>query len=38
MANLTIEEILDQVQTLCRKYQVEHLYLFGSRANGTATE
>ncbi|MCD8124629.1 MAG: nucleotidyltransferase domain-containing protein [Lachnospiraceae bacterium] len=38
MANLTIEEILDQVQTLCRRYQVEHLYLFGSRANGTATE
>ncbi|MCD8009392.1 MAG: nucleotidyltransferase domain-containing protein [Lachnospiraceae bacterium] len=38
MANLTIEEILNQVQTLCLKYQVEHLYLFGSRANGTATE
>ncbi|MCD8053195.1 MAG: nucleotidyltransferase domain-containing protein [Lachnospiraceae bacterium] len=38
MANLTIEEILDQVELLCRRYKVEHLYLFGSRANGTATE
>ncbi len=38
MANLSIEEILRQVQTLCQKHQVEHLYLFGSRADGTATE
>ncbi|MCD8222720.1 MAG: nucleotidyltransferase domain-containing protein [Clostridiales bacterium] len=38
MANLSIEEILDQVQALCQKHQVEHLYLFGSRATGTATE
>ncbi|MCC8162854.1 MAG: nucleotidyltransferase domain-containing protein [Lachnospiraceae bacterium] len=38
MANLTIDEILKQVESLCRKHEVEHLYLFGSRANGTATE
>ncbi len=38
MANLSIEEILDQVQTLCKKHQVEHLYLFGSYATGTATK
>ncbi|MCD8380290.1 MAG: nucleotidyltransferase domain-containing protein [Lachnospiraceae bacterium] len=38
MANLSIEEILYQVQILCREHQVEHLYLFGSRADGTATE
>ncbi len=38
MANLSIEEILDQVQALCRRHQVEHLYLFGSYATGTATE
>ncbi|MCD8217874.1 MAG: nucleotidyltransferase domain-containing protein [Clostridiales bacterium] len=37
MANMEIEEILDQIQMLCRKYQVEHLYLFGSYATGTAT-
>ncbi|MCC8140831.1 MAG: nucleotidyltransferase domain-containing protein [Lachnospiraceae bacterium] len=37
MANLTIDEILEQVEILCRKYEVEHLYLFGSRASGTAT-
>ncbi|MCD8097460.1 MAG: nucleotidyltransferase domain-containing protein [Lachnospiraceae bacterium] len=37
MANLTIDEILEQVEILCRKYEVEHLYLFGSHANGTAT-
>ncbi|MCD8240977.1 MAG: nucleotidyltransferase domain-containing protein [Lachnospiraceae bacterium] len=37
MANLTIDEILEQVESLCRKYEVEHLYLFGSHANGTAT-
>ncbi len=38
MANLSMEEILLKVQALCRKHQVEHLYLFGSRADGTARE
>lgn len=37
MAKMEIKEILDQIQQLCRKYQVEHLYLFGSYATGTAT-
>ncbi len=37
MANMEIEEILDRIQMLCRRYQVEHLYLFGSYATGTAT-
>lgn len=38
MANMEITEILNQIQVLCRKYQVEHLYLFGSYATGTATD
>ena len=37
MANLSIEEILRQVKILCLDHQVEHLYLFGSYATGTAT-
>ncbi|MCC8045295.1 MAG: nucleotidyltransferase domain-containing protein [Clostridiales bacterium] len=37
MANLTLEEILGMIEKACRKYQVEHLYLFGSYATGTAT-
>ncbi|MCD8105091.1 MAG: nucleotidyltransferase domain-containing protein [Lachnospiraceae bacterium] len=37
MANLTLEEILGMIEKVCRKYQVEHLYLFGSYATGTAT-
>ncbi|MCD8231521.1 MAG: nucleotidyltransferase domain-containing protein [Clostridiales bacterium] len=37
MANMEIKEILNQIEQLCRKYQVEHLYLFGSYATGTAT-
>jgi len=38
MANMEVQEILSQIQVLCRKYQVEHLYLFGSYATGTATD
>ncbi len=38
MANLSFEKITEQVERICRKYQVEHLYLFGSYATGTATE
>ncbi|MCD7833896.1 MAG: nucleotidyltransferase domain-containing protein [Lachnospiraceae bacterium] len=38
MANLSIDEILNRVEKICRGYQVEHLYLFGSYATGTATE
>lgn len=34
---MTVEDILNQVERLCRKYDVEHLYLFGSHATGTAT-
>lgn len=37
-ANLSIEEIIQQVQLICKNHQVEHLYLFGSYATGTATE
>ena len=37
MANMTINEILAEVQDICKRYQVEHLYLFGSYATGTAT-
>ncbi|MCC8066590.1 MAG: nucleotidyltransferase domain-containing protein, partial [Clostridiales bacterium] len=38
MANLSIEEILNQAEQICRRFHVEHLYLFGSYATGTATE
>ncbi|MCD8023517.1 MAG: nucleotidyltransferase domain-containing protein [Lachnospiraceae bacterium] len=38
MANLSVEEILNQAECICRKHHVEHLYLFGSWATGTATE
>ncbi len=38
MSNLSIKEILDKVKNICLKYQVEHLYLFGSYATGTATK
>lgn len=37
MANLSIEEILRQIKVLCLEHQVEHLFLFGSYATGTAT-
>lgn len=33
---LSLEDIENQVETLCRKYHVQHLYLFGSYAKGTA--
>ena len=37
MANLSIEEIIRQVETICRYRQVGHLYLFGSYATGEQT-
>lgn len=37
VANLSIEEIIRQVQALCLEHKVEHLYLFGSYATGHAT-
>ena len=37
MANMSLSEILNEVQAICREYQVEHLYLFGSYATGEET-
>ena len=34
---MTTEEIIANVESICRKLQVEHLYLFGSYAKGTQT-
>ena len=34
---MSIEEILNQIETICRQCDVEHLYLFGSYATETAT-
>ena len=38
MRNMTIEEIIQQVTTICKNNGVEHLSLFGSYAKGTATK
>ncbi len=38
MANLSVDEILAEIEALCREFKVEHLYLFGSYATGTATD
>ncbi len=35
---MSIEEILDQIKKICLEFHVEHLYLFGSYASGTATK
>ncbi len=35
---MQIDEILEQVIMLCRRYSVETVILFGSRAKGTALE
>jgi predicted nucleotidyltransferase len=35
---MTIENIIEQVTSICKKHQVEHLSLFGSFAKGTSTE
>ena len=35
---MTIEDIIEQVTTICKKNNVEHLSLFGSYAKGTATK
>lgn len=37
MSNLSIDEILEQIKEICERFHVEHLYLFGSYATGTAT-
>ncbi|MCF0129641.1 MAG: nucleotidyltransferase domain-containing protein [Pseudobutyrivibrio sp.] len=38
MANTTIDEIIEQVTTICRNHGVEQLMLFGSYAKGTNTD
>ena len=38
MSNMSIEEIIQQVTTICKNNGVEHLSLFGSYAKGTATK
>lgn len=35
---MTQEEILEKIIQICKKNQVEEVYLFGSRAKGTAHE
>ena len=35
---MTTEEIIADVERICRKHQVLHLYLFGSYAIGTQTQ
>ncbi len=34
---MSVEEIIRQVESICKKQQVGSLYLFGSYATGTAT-
>ena len=34
--DLSPEEIISRVAAICRKYEVQHLYLFGSYAEGKA--
>lgn len=38
MANMTINEIVDQVTEICKRNKVEHLSLFGSYARGNFTD
>lgn len=35
---MTVEDIIEQVTSICKKNHVEHLSLFGSYAKGTATK
>lgn len=35
---MKINDILNQIEEICKNHDVEHLYLFGSYANGTATD
>ncbi len=35
---LTIQTIKERVAPICKKYAIEHLYLFGSYARNEATE
>lgn len=35
--NMSIDEIINQVICISKKYNIEYLYLFGSYATGTAT-
>lgn len=37
MANMSIDEITNQVVAICKKHNIGHLYLFGSFATDTAT-
>ena len=38
MGSMKINDILNQIEEICKNYDVEHLYLFGSYATGTATD
>ena len=35
---MSLDEIIIEVEGICKKYGIEHLYLFGSYATGTATK
>lgn len=35
---MKINDILNQIEEICKNHDVEHLYLFGSYATGTATD
>ncbi len=35
---MTVETVLEKVVELCRKYHAKEVFLFGSRAKGTAAE
>lgn len=35
---MSFADIEENVESLCRKHHVEHLYLFGSYAKGTAVK
>ncbi len=35
---MTVEEIISQIEVICKKNKVSHLYLFGSYATGLQTE
>lgn len=38
MGSMKINDILNQIEGICKNHDVEHLYLFGSYATGTATD
>ena len=37
MSNMSLNDIITQIEKICKHFEVEHLYLFGSYATGTAT-